>query len=238
MSSFSERMQHRMDELHSKQVDIIRKTGISKSLISMYLSGGFKPKQTNLYKIAQVLDVNEAWLMGLDENSDRNPPLPGRLASMGNPDYDNHSSGAVGLPIMKNADFFSVYENRDTYKVDGAFMLLSDPQFLLSREYADLSSTVSADFALIAPDNSMLEYGIREGDIVCMRLVDQIDSGDIVAWVDGGKILLREVTVYPDQVVFSPGSPHYPSARYENSTEPSFVILGKAVSSITDLTRW
>ena len=44
---------------------------------------------------------------------------PERLAGWKTPNCYEHSSGAVGLPIMKNADFFTVYKNRDTYKVDG-----------------------------------------------------------------------------------------------------------------------
>ncbi len=75
MATFAERMRERMDELGMKQVDLVRRTGISKSLISMYLSGEFKAKQQNIYRIALALGVNEAWLMGFDvDRARRNDP--------------------------------------------------------------------------------------------------------------------------------------------------------------------
>lgn len=41
-------------------------TGISKPLISNYLSGNYKAKQQNIYKLAKALEVTPAWLMGYD----------------------------------------------------------------------------------------------------------------------------------------------------------------------------
>lgn len=49
-----------------KQSELVEKTGIGKSSISTYLSGEYEPKQKNIYKIAEALDVSEAWLMGYD----------------------------------------------------------------------------------------------------------------------------------------------------------------------------
>ncbi len=54
-----------------KQSDLVTKTGIGKSSISTYISGAYEPKQTNIYKIAKALDVNESWLMGYDVKMDR-----------------------------------------------------------------------------------------------------------------------------------------------------------------------
>ena len=55
-----------------KQIDLSMKTGIPKSAISQYCSGAFKPKQKRLFLIAHALNVDEAWLMGLDVPMDRN----------------------------------------------------------------------------------------------------------------------------------------------------------------------
>lgn len=49
-----------------KQVDIVKKTGINKGALSSYISGKYLPKQTNIYKLAKVLDVSPVWLMGYD----------------------------------------------------------------------------------------------------------------------------------------------------------------------------
>lgn len=53
-----------------KPIDLAKKTGISKSNISNYMSGRYAPKQEGIYAIAQALGVSPNWLMGL-ENQDK-----------------------------------------------------------------------------------------------------------------------------------------------------------------------
>lgn len=49
-----------------KQSELCKLTNIPKSSLSLYLSGAYEPKQDRIYLIAQVLRVDEAWLMGFD----------------------------------------------------------------------------------------------------------------------------------------------------------------------------
>ena len=74
MDSIANRMKIAMSNLNISQAELVKRTGIGKSSISTYLTGEYEPKQKNLYKIASALNVNEAWLMGLDvpmERSDK-----------------------------------------------------------------------------------------------------------------------------------------------------------------------
>ena len=66
MENVSARLREAMEIRNMKQSDIIEKTGINKGAISSYLSGRYKPKQDNIYLLAQALSVSETWLMGLD----------------------------------------------------------------------------------------------------------------------------------------------------------------------------
>ena len=66
MATTAERLREILSIRDIKQVEITEKTGISKGALSSYLSGRYIPKQDNIYKLAKVLDVNPAWLMGLD----------------------------------------------------------------------------------------------------------------------------------------------------------------------------
>lgn len=75
MATFQSRLQEAMDEKGISQAELSRRTGITRTSISKYLRGTFKAKQNYLYILAKVLDVNEAWLMGLDANKKR----PNRL---------------------------------------------------------------------------------------------------------------------------------------------------------------
>lgn len=74
---FSDRLKTAIEKRAIRQTDLCEKTGIGKSAMSQYLSGAFKPKQQNLYKLAQALDVSEAWLMGYDVSMERqDAPCP------------------------------------------------------------------------------------------------------------------------------------------------------------------
>lgn len=70
-NTISERIKKGLEIRNMKQAELVEKTGIGKSSISTYISGAYEPKQKNIYKIAKALDVNEAWLMGLDVPMER-----------------------------------------------------------------------------------------------------------------------------------------------------------------------
>lgn len=65
-SNSSERLKELMQIYNIKQADIVEKTGLPKSAISMYLSGQRIPRQDKLTIIAEAYNVSETWLMGYD----------------------------------------------------------------------------------------------------------------------------------------------------------------------------
>lgn len=71
METIANRIKQGLAMRNMKQADLVEKTKIGKSSISTYISGAYEPKQRNIYKIAQALDVNEAWLMGHDVPMER-----------------------------------------------------------------------------------------------------------------------------------------------------------------------
>lgn len=71
MPSIASRLKYAMELRGLKQSDIVERTGINKGAISSYISGRYSPKQNNLYLLAKVLDVSEAWLMGADVPMER-----------------------------------------------------------------------------------------------------------------------------------------------------------------------
>ena len=56
-----------------KQVELMEKTGISKSSINHWIKQRYQPKQEPLYKMAKVLDVSELWLAGYNVPMERAP---------------------------------------------------------------------------------------------------------------------------------------------------------------------
>ena len=69
---FANRLKKAMQIRDIKASELSEKANIPKSAISQYLSGLYEAKQKSIFKLASVLDVSEAWLMGLDVPMERN----------------------------------------------------------------------------------------------------------------------------------------------------------------------
>jgi len=54
-----------------KQVELVEKTGLSKSAINNWIKQRWQPKQKALMTMAKVLDVSEMWLAGYDVPMER-----------------------------------------------------------------------------------------------------------------------------------------------------------------------
>lgn len=65
-TELKDRLREAMEMRGMRAVDLVERTGIPKGTISYYLSGKTEPKADRLYIISQVLDINEAWLLGYD----------------------------------------------------------------------------------------------------------------------------------------------------------------------------
>lgn len=66
-----DRLRIALEKRNMRAVDLMDATGVPKSAISFYLAGKSKPKADRLYKIAQALNISEAWLLGYDVPMDR-----------------------------------------------------------------------------------------------------------------------------------------------------------------------
>lgn len=66
-SDFKSRLFYAMQQAGLRQIELAEKTGIGRAMISQYLAGAYVPKQTNLYKLAQALNVSVEYLLGLTE---------------------------------------------------------------------------------------------------------------------------------------------------------------------------
>lgn len=64
MEEFKNRLEEALKVRGMLPVDLSRKTGINKGLISRYLKGEVLPKQSKIAEIAEALNVSPSWLLG------------------------------------------------------------------------------------------------------------------------------------------------------------------------------
>ena len=62
-NGFVDRLKKAMQNVGISASDLSRASGVSKSDISYYLSGRYKPKQDKCYLLAKALNVDPGWLM-------------------------------------------------------------------------------------------------------------------------------------------------------------------------------
>lgn len=67
VATVPERIREAMDYRGLRQMELVERTGISKSLLNQYIHGRVKNITSDkVYLIAKALGVSETWLMGLD----------------------------------------------------------------------------------------------------------------------------------------------------------------------------
>ena len=201
VDTFNNRLQKAMDNLNIKQVDLVEKTGLDKTLINKYLAGIMKAKQDKLTILAKALDVNEVWLMGYDIPSDRNI----KLDKLGNPVKDIPLLGTVkaGYNYLARENWI------DTIEVD--------PKLADSGEL----------FALKVKGDSMSPVLI-EDDIVIIKKQNDFENGDIVvAIINGDEATIKKGKKSESSILLQPLNSNYEPlifTKEEMQTIPVTVI--------------
>ena len=179
VDTFGNRLQKALEDSNMKQVDLVEKTGLDKTLINKYLAGLMKAKQDKLTILAEALNVNEVWLMGYDIPKDRNI----KLDKLGNPVAEIPLLGTVkaGYDYMAQENWEGMIEvDKDVIK-DGA-------------DY----------FALKIKGDSMSPVLI-ENDIVVIKKQEDFENGDlVVALINGDEATIKKGRKSDNSILLQP----------------------------------
>ena len=224
MNTIATRLKQVLEMRNMKQADLVNMTGIGKSSISTYLSGDYEPKQKNLYRLAKALDVNEAWLMGYDVPMERQQPVQSTAASL----VDTVSNL---LPLPK------------TRKVPGLGTIACGEPILAQENienYDRAPEGVNCDFTLKCKGDSMVGSRINDGDIVYIRLQEEVENGEIAAVLvddiaEESSATLKRVYLYENQIVLQAENPKYSPLVYTGEDMNKVRIIGKAVAFLSEV---
>lgn len=224
MNTIANRLKQALEMRNMKQADLVNMTGIGKSSISTYLSGDYEPKQKNLYRLAKALDVNEAWLMGYDVPMERQQPVQSTAASL----VDTVSNL---LPLPK------------TRKVPRLGTIACGEPILAQENienYDRAPEGVNCDFTLKCKGDSMVGSRINDGDIVYIRLQEEVENGEIAAVLvddiaEESSATLKRVYLYENQIVLQAENPKYSPWVYTGEDMNKVRIIGKAVAFLSEV---
>ena len=181
---FKTRLARALTLKNIKPIELAEKSGLPKSGISQYLKGVCVPKNKNILKIAQVLNVNPDWLIGnsaiMDSTIDNN------IEKLSKPISNSavvliYGSIPAGIPVECIEDVIG------TVEID-ADMLRGGKQY----------------FGLRVKGHSM-EPDYLEGDTLILEKVDNCENGDdCVIMVNGNEGTFKRVFKNENGIILQP----------------------------------
>ena len=171
------------------QTEVCEKTGINKGALSSYLSGRYFPKQKTIDKLSKVFNVSINYLMGFEpEHSQRvdDPDLTGVT----------NISFPASRPIPILGDICAGEGTWCEYNFEGHFFI---------------DSSVKADFCVRVRGDSMIDAGIRDGDLAFIKKTYDYKDGNIYAVRINSdcEAVLKKVFWQEDTIILNPCNAEY-----------------------------
>ena len=178
IDSFQNRLQKIMTIRNMKQVELVEKTKIDKTLINKYLSGVSKAKQDKLTILGNALNVNEVWLMGYDVAMDRNLKT------------DKLGNFVVTIPLLG--------------EVKVGYNHLAKESWIGTEDISPELAKTGEFYALKVKGNSMAD-SILDGDIAIVKKQDIFEDGKIsVVIINGDEGTLKLVKILDNGIKLVP----------------------------------
>lgn len=197
MNDFSTRLKSLLQEKKISQSELSKRTNIGKSSISTYLKGEYIPKQDKIYKLAKVLDVSEAYLMGWIDEPKRKPIAPTTF------DISDikRTVKTTKIPLVGE-----ICAGNGIYTDDN-----------INRMLVVDSDTIKADYALSVKGDSMIESNIFDGDIAFFEKKFIFESGKIYACIIKGEELgsIKKVHQQGRKLILEASNKYYAPQVYD-----------------------
>ncbi len=204
VDSFQNRLKEAMDYRNIKQVDLVEKTKLDKTLINKYLSGVSNAKQRKLTILAEALNVNEVWLLGYDVSMEREANA--KIDKLGNP--------VVEIPILGT--------------VKAGYDYLAQENWIGTIDIDKKLADGGEFFALKVKGDSMAPIFI-EGDTVILKKQNDCENNQVaVVIINGDEGTLKKVKKTDDGIILQAYNPIYSPVFYTNKEikEMPVVIAG------------
>lgn len=217
----AERLKQLLSERNLKQVDVLRMAEnigrrygvkLTKSDLSQYISGKVEPKQDKLTILGETLDVSEAWLMGYDVPKSRTGVTAHSIPA-----------GFEPLPKMVRRPLIGDIACGEPITAEQNV-----------RDYVDVPEDVACDFCLRCHGDSMIDAGIRDNDVVYIRIQPEVNDGEIAAVRIGDEATLKRVYYDGSTITLVPANSAYRPKSYAGQELENIQIEGKAVG----FTHW
>lgn len=186
------------------QEELARMVGYTdRSTIAKIEAGGVDLSQSKIAAFAMALGVTPAQLMGITDEP-KPSPLP---------------SNVVPLRPMKKIPLVG--------QIACGIPILAEQNI---EDYIDLPGHIHADYALTCRGDSMINAGIRDGDVVYIRQQPEVDNGQIAAVMVGDdEATLKRFYFDADIITLVAENPRVSPMVFSGSEISRVRVLGLAV---------
>lgn len=186
--------------------EVARQVGLSRQTMSRYETGviGNIPSD-KIELLAQALHTTPAYLMGWESGGEEDPPLPSNVTPL-RPMQKVPLVGriACGTPILAEQNI---------------------------EDYIDLPGHIHADYALTCQGDSMINAGIRDGDVVYIRQQPEVENGQIAAVIVGeDEATLKRFYFDGGVVQLVAENPRIPPMVFSGAELSRVHVIGRAVA--------
>ena len=188
--------------------DVAKEVGVSKPTVQRWESGVIaNMRRDKIAKLAKALHTTPAYLMGWTEEVEQKSEIP---------------EGFSPPPEMVLKPLVG--------KIACGTPILAEQNI---EDYINVPKDVKCDFLLTCDGDSMIEAGIRSGDVVYLIKQPDIDyNGQIAAVRIDGEATLKKVFKYQDKVILQPANANYEPLVYIKEEINKLVIEGIATGFI------
>lgn len=197
-----ERIKKRREQIGLTQVALADMIGESKQTVYKYETGIVTNIPSDKIElIAKALRVQPEWIMGwTDTESVEIPP------------------GFEPLPKMRKVPLIG--------EIACGEPILAEQNI---EDYLDIPEEVHCDFLLRCKGDSMVDAGIKNGDVVFVRIQEIVENGEIAAVRIGDEATLKRVYWDGDTLMLMPENSAYAPKSFRGEEINEVHIEGKAI---------
>ena len=197
-----ERIKKRREQIGLTQVALADMIGESKQTVYKYETGIVTNSPSDKIElIAKALRVQPEWIMGwTDTESVEIPP------------------GFEPLPKMRKVPLIG--------EIACGEPILAEQNI---EDYLDIPEEVHCDFLLRCKGDSMVDAGIKNGDVVFVRIQEIVENGEIAAVRIGDEATLKRVYWDGDTLMLMPENSAYAPKSFRGEEINEVHIEGKAI---------
>lgn len=201
MDSFKSRLKQIIDENDLSKAEIARRIGASRSALNGWLNGEYEANSENIYKLARLFDVTEAWLLGfVDERQEV--------------EIKESKKDSFLLPLLNVS---AGKEEDDQSQIHEMVECPSHLSYLKDNLFA--IRVIGESMNKIIPNGST---------IICARVDEKPKSGQIVVYRNGSDYNLKRFTETENLILFEPVSfdGSFETIIYKKTDDIEIEILG------------